>query len=152
MTFHSVFTIIHALYRSVFRILSNIYDGAFLLKQLTAKSRSLFFAKKLHHRCLTGSEIHLCCDRSFKTRISYQRFQTLNKYSLKSQASTTIKFFLLQVSQKLQFYSSVAHGRQKLLRDQQKNRGLDFEYSSDAMQCALGLFSTGPWSLETLGL
>ena len=146
MTFHSVFTIIHAVYRSVFRILSNIYDDAFLQKQLTAKSRSLFFAKRLHHRCFTGSEIHLCCDRSFKTRTSYQRLQTLNTYSLKSQASTAMKFFLRS------FILLQLMGGQKLLRDQQKYRGLGFEYSSDAMHCALGFFSTGPWSLETLGL
>ena len=43
----------------VFRILSNIYDRAVskIVKQLSAIN---YFHKKLHHRCLTGSLMHLC--------------------------------------------------------------------------------------------
>ena len=37
--------------RGVFRTLSNIYDEAFLQKQVMVKRRYLIFKKK-HHRCL----------------------------------------------------------------------------------------------------
>ena len=40
--------------RVVFRIPSNIHDGTFFRKFLTAFSSSLFSQAKLRHRCLTG--------------------------------------------------------------------------------------------------
>ena len=41
-------------FRSVFRTLSNIYYVAFLAKIVNNIKPLTIFAKKLHHRCLTG--------------------------------------------------------------------------------------------------
>ena len=46
-------------FRSVFRTMSKIYDGAFLQILFTTKSYLLFLQKKLCHRCLTESQIYL---------------------------------------------------------------------------------------------
>ena len=59
----SFFTSLHLLiasYRGVFRTWSNIYNGVFLQKYLTALSCSLFSEKRLHHRCLTELKIDFC--------------------------------------------------------------------------------------------
>ena len=41
-------------YRGVFRNQSNIYDGVFFAKIVNGFKPLTIFAKKLHHRCLTG--------------------------------------------------------------------------------------------------
>ena len=48
------------LFRGVFRTQSNIYDGALLWKQFTAKSRKLFLQKDSIVDVRLGSKIHLC--------------------------------------------------------------------------------------------
>ena len=47
--------------RGVFRSLPNIYDGAFFAKIVNDQKPSSIIAKKLHHTCLSGLQIHLWC-------------------------------------------------------------------------------------------
>ena len=61
--------------KCVFRTLPRIYERALLRKQLTAKIVN-YFCKKLHHRCLTESCVHLylyiwrlLARKFYKTRI-----------------------------------------------------------------------------------
>ena len=49
------------IFRSIFRIKSNIYDGGFLQKQLTGFSH---FLKKLHRRCSIRFQLTFTCSKS----------------------------------------------------------------------------------------